>query len=265
MKRIFLAAIALMVSVSSFAGVIVLEGTYHGKNLYVQNPFASSGVGYCTIEVQINGETTTDEINSSAYEIDFSYFQLAIGSKVEVKIKHKDDCKPKVVNGEVLSAMSTFEIDAMKVNKDGSLYVVTKNETGSLPYTVQQFRWNKWVDIGTIEGKGSPEKNEYDYQIPTIHSGENRFRLKQVDATGKPRYSFDTKFRSPIAEVQFSNPGDGKKAGDKIGFTDKTMYEIYNEYGVIVDKGIAKDVSVANLDKGTYWVNFDNKFASFKK
>jgi len=188
-----------------------------------------------------------------------------LGAPVEVKIKHKDDCTPKVINPEVLKPMSTFEIDAMKVEKDGTLYFTTKNETGSLPYTIQQFRWNKWVDIGEIDGKGSPDKNEYQYVIPTMNSGENRFRLKQVDGTGKPRYSFEAKFNSPLPAVTFTEPGDRKKAGDKIMFSDKTMYEIYNEFGVIVDKGIAKEVNVSNLEKGTYWVNFDNTFASFKK
>jgi len=77
MKRTILASVVLALSAyGAIAGTIVLDGNYHGKNLYVQNPFASSGVGYCTIEVEVNGQVTTDEINSSAYEIDFSFFQL---------------------------------------------------------------------------------------------------------------------------------------------------------------------------------------------
>ncbi len=229
MKKTLIALVCLaFITTSVSAGVIVLDGKYFGKNIYVQNPFASSGVGYCTIEVQVNGQTTTDEINSSAYEIDLSFFQLEMGEDVEIKIKHKDDCKPKVLNDNVLSPGSTFEIDAMKVNKDGTLYVSTKNETGPLPYKVQQFRWNKWVDIGEFEGKGSSGVNKYEFPIATIHSGDNKFRLKQEDASGKPRYSFEAKFKSPLPEVQFTNPGDGKKAKDNISFSEQTMYEIFN-------------------------------------
>ena len=40
-------------------GVIILEGNYQGKNLYVQNPFGSGGVGFCVTEVLVNGNITT--------------------------------------------------------------------------------------------------------------------------------------------------------------------------------------------------------------
>ena len=264
MNKVYSLLTVLALSVlSASAGVIVLEGNYQGKNIYVQNPFASSGVGFCVYEVTINDQTTTDEINSSAFEIDFSFFQLALGSKVEVKIKYKDDCKPKVLNAEVLKPMATFDIDALAVSKEGVLIFNTKNETGSLPYTVEQFRWNKWVDVGTVQGKGSPDINKYEFQIGTIHSGENKFRVKQVDASGKPRYSIETKYKSPLPPVTFNDAG--KKVSTSVSFSDKTMYEIFNAYGNIVQKGIDKSVDVSKLDKGSYQVNFDNTFGEFKK
>lgn len=264
MKRIFLVLSLVTVGVANaLAGTIIVEGNYYGKNLYIQNPFASSGVGFCTIEVQINGQTTTDEINSSAFEVDFSFFQLEIGAPVEVKIRHRDDCKPDVLNEEDLHPRPTFEIQAMKVDKSGLLYFATTNETGTLPYTLQQYRWNKWVDVGTIEGKGNPEKNEYEYQIPTIHSGENRFRLKQDDPSGKPRYSFDTKYRSPLQAPSFEQ--EGKRVDDKISFSASTMYEIYDEFGRIVAQGVGKSADVSKLGKGVFYVNYDNTFGTFKK
>ncbi|PJC62331.1 MAG: hypothetical protein CO022_05125, partial [Flavobacteriales bacterium CG_4_9_14_0_2_um_filter_32_27] len=72
MKNTFTLLFSILIAFSSYAGVIVLEGHYQGKNLYVQNPFAGSGVGFCTFEVTINGDVTTDEVNSSAFEIDFT-------------------------------------------------------------------------------------------------------------------------------------------------------------------------------------------------
>ena len=41
---------------------IIHEGHYQGKNLYVQNPFSGSGVGFCVIAVYVNGDVTTDLI-----------------------------------------------------------------------------------------------------------------------------------------------------------------------------------------------------------
>ena len=45
------------------AGQIEFRGTYQGENLYVKNPFAATGVGFCVYEVTVNGMTSTDEIN----------------------------------------------------------------------------------------------------------------------------------------------------------------------------------------------------------
>ena len=245
---------------SMAAGVIVLEGNYQGKNIYVQNPFAGSGVGFCVFEVLVNDQVTTDEINSSAFEIDFKNFQLKIGDKVEVRIKHKDDCKPKILNPEVLKPKSTFEIVTMKVESDGVLKWTSKGETGKLAYIVEQFRWNKWVKIGEIEGKGTLEENPYVYKI-TPHSGKNQFRVKQVDYTGQPKLSKPVDYSSTVPEVSFSPI----KVTKEIIFTQETMFEIYDQYGNVVKKGFTKLVDASNLPKGVYYLNYDNKMGEFIK
>lgn len=170
------------------AGTIILEGKYQDKNLYVQNGYAGNGVGFCTYEVTINGQTSTDEVNSSAFEIDFSAFQIKPGTPVVVEIKHKDDCSPKVLNPEALKARATFEVTSIDVDKSGLLSWSTKNEMGSLPYVVEQFRWNKWIPIGEVKGEGDMDNNTYSFQtIP--HSGENKFRVKQIGYGGVTKTS----------------------------------------------------------------------------
>ncbi|MBI2967489.1 MAG: hypothetical protein HYY40_06725 [Bacteroidetes bacterium] len=245
---------------SANGGQIVLQGNYQGKNLYVQNPFAGSGVGFCTIEVTVNGNVTTDEIASSAFEIDFTPFQLELGAKVEVVIKHKDDCVPKVLNPEVLKPKSTFEVVAIEVTKDGVLDWTTNGETGQLPYIIEQFRWNKWVKVGEVEGKGAKGTNHYSFKV-VPHSGENKFRIKQVDFSRQPRYSQVVKYRSMDPPVTFAP----QKVSDKITFSAETMYEIYDAYGNIVKKGFGKDVDCANLKRGAYFLNYDNEMGKFIK
>jgi hypothetical protein len=256
MKKVFLSIVVfLSITLAANAGVIVIEGNYQGKNLYIQNPFAGSGVGFCTIEVTVNDQITTDEINSSAFEIDFTPFQLTLGDKVVVKIKHKDDCKPKVLNPEVLKPKSTFEVVTMKVEKDGTLNWSTKGESGKLPFVVEQYRWNKWVKVGEVEGKGKADVTNYTLKV-TPHSGENKYRVKQVDFSGQPKYSDAVKFRSMSPEITFSP----LKADKEIMFTSETMYEIYDQYGNIVKKGFGGKVDISNLQKGAYFLNYDNKF-----
>ena len=260
MRKVLTVIAFTLVAIATMAGTIVLEGNYQGKNLYVQNPFAGSGVGFCTYEVTVNGSVTTDEINSSAFEIDFTNFQLQIGEKVVVAIKHKDDCRPKVLNPEVLKPKSTFEVTSMKVSKEGVLEWQTKSETGRLTFIIEQFRWNKWIKIGEVEGKGVDVASDYSFQT-TPHSGENQFRVKQVDYTGKPRYSKPARYRLMGTEITFTPV----KVKDFIDFTSETMFEIYDSYGNIVKKGFANKVDVSNLSKGIYYLNYDNSTNKFVK
>ncbi len=266
MKKILFVIFGMFVStLCSAVGVIVLEGNYQGKNLYIQNPFAGSGVGFCVQEVRVNGNVTTDEIASSAFEIDFRNLQLKIGDKVEVKITHKDDCKPKVLNPEVLKPKSTYEIVTMSVEKDLTFKWTTKGETGKLTFTIEQYRWNKWVKVGEVEGNGTPTENSYSFKV-VPHSGKNQYRVKQVDYTGQPKVSKTVDFTSTIGEVTFSPAKVSKEITFFAGSTPiETMFEIYDQYGNIVKKGFASSVDASNLPKGAYYLNYDNKMGEFIK
>ena len=266
MKKILFSVLCLLVSTASFStGVIVLEGIYQGKNLYIQNPFGSSGVGFCVQEVRVNGNVTTDEIASSAFEIDLRNFQFKLGDKVEIKIIHKDDCKPKVLNPEVLNPKSTFEIVSMSVEKDLTFKWSTKGEAGKLPYAIEQFRWNKWVKVGEIEGVGTAELNSYSFKV-VPHSGKNQYRVKQVDYTGQPKFSKTLDYMSSSPVVTFSPA----KVSKEISFFDgstpvETMFEIYDQFGNIVKRGFASVVDASTLTKGVYYLNYDNKMGEFIK
>lgn len=260
MKKLIILFFAAVTFSFAFGGEIKLDGIYQGKNLFVQNPFTASGVGFCVIEVLVNGKMSTDEINSSAFEIDLSVYQLQIGDKISIIVKHKENCTPKILNPEVLKPKSTFKVSAINVEKDGTIKWATTGESGKLDFVVEQFRWNKWVKIGVVEGKGSTGTNNYSIKSYP-HSGENKFRVKQTDGSGKPRFSDEVKFRSMSPPVSFSP----KKAENEITFSNETMYEIYDSFGNIVLKGNGLKVDVIKLKKGDYFLNFDSQMSDFKK
>lgn len=261
MKRVLLVFLFLITAqLLSFGGEIVLKGVYQGKNLYVMNPFASSGVGFCVFEVRVNGQITTDEINSSAFEIDLSIFQFKKGDKLIIIVKHKEGCTPKVINPEVLKPQSTYVASLMKVDREGKLSWSTTGESGSLPFIVEQFRWNKWIKVATVEGKGTSSKNSYSVKV-NPHSGNNRFRIKQVDYTRKPRYSKEVRFRSMTPPVTYAPA----KPISEIVFSQETMYEIYDYYGNLINKGSAAKVDISGLAKGDYFLNYGTKTETFKK
>jgi hypothetical protein len=265
MKKNFLVLIiaALVLTINGFGqSMILLEGTYQGKNVYVQNPFASNGVGFCVYEVRVNDQITTDEIGSSAFEVDLRNFQLKVGDPVTIKIFHKDDCKPKVLNPEVLKPKSTFVTSSISVDCNASLLKwTTTGEQGKLTFVIEQFRWNKWVKIGEVEGLGTAGPNNYSFAV-VPHSGENQFRVKQVDYSGQARTSPVAKCTSSTPEIKFYPV----KAKTEITFEGgETMYEIYDQFGNIVKKGFGSKIDVTGLAKGGYFLNYDNKTAEFFK
>lgn len=253
--QFFTVIFLLLLAPVSMAGVIVLEGNYMGKNIYVKNPNRGAGVGYCVSEVTINGRLSPDEVNQTAFEIDFGNFDLKIGDKVIINIKHGDDCKPEVINPEVLKPKSTFVIKDISIDKNGILNWTTEKENGKLDYIVEQFRWNKWVKVGEAEGIGTPGVNAYSFKF-SPHSGLNKLRVKQVDYTGKPNYSKPAEFTSNKPEVTI----DGDRFKNTIEFQGgESRYELYDKYGTIVKRGYGKIVDISNFDKGTYYLSFDNK------
>jgi hypothetical protein len=260
MNKFLVFALAFLPCAAFSNGAMVVEGKYQNKNLYVQNSFASSGVGFCVFEVRVNGEVTTDEVNSSAFEIDLAQRNLKPGDNVSITIKHKDGCAPKVLNPDALKPTPTFETVDIKLNPEGLLNWKTKGEQGSLPYIVEQYKWNKWVAVGEVQGKGTETENEYAFNVALI-SGENKFRVKQVGLNKKPRYSSETSVKNNSVAVSFNYD----KNKQQLTFSGETAYEIYDRYGNLVKKGFGKNVDVANLEKMLHYLNFDNQTTEFTK
>ena len=253
--RTVILSFASMLTLHAMAGVIVLDGHYQGKNVFVQNPFSEAGVGFCVFEVTVNDQIATDEINSSAFEIDLGNYELKIGDAIVVKIKHKDGCTPLVLNPEVLKPKSTFDVISQSIGPDGTYTWTTTNETGELPFIVEQKRWNKWVKAGEVMGIGTPGEHTYQFKV-TPHSGENTFRVRQVDLTKRSRFSESIKYTDPtVAPVTWSP----EKPKDAITFSAKTLYEVYDQYGNIVKRGYNSTIDVSDLKKDLYYLNYDNK------
>lgn len=265
MKNVILLFFALASFVSFTNATLSIEGVYQGKNLYIQNPMDADGFGYCATKVTVNGDVLPGGTSLAAFGIDFAQFNVAIGETVFIVIEHNDGCRPKILNPEVLLPKSTYKVMSMNVTSEGRLSWTTTKEDGKLPFVIEQYRWNKWVAIGEVDGIGTPGQNSYSFQI-SPHSGENIVRVTQFDHTGKGRYSSQSKFRSKISPVT-KKPAIVK---DKIEFfvenkPVETRYEIYDAYGNIVKKGVGSLVNCTNLVKGVYYINYDNLNEKFIK
>lgn len=233
------------------AEVLIFTGVYQGKDVYVKNPFASDGVGFCIFEVRVNGEITSDEINSSAFAIDLSLFNLELGQPVEIIIRTKENCAPKIVNPEAIAPQSTFELIALEASPRGQLKITTKNEQNPMLFTVEQFKWNKWVKVAEFDGGGGLKANTYLIEAP-LHFGANTFRLVQK-GHGNPRYSEKIEVPGRSDEVALLTT----RVNQELEFSEVTAYEVFNAYGQLIDRGKSRVVDARAWRPGTFYVNFD--------
>jgi len=260
MRNLAIIASYILCCNSFFSATLMVEGKYQNKNVYVQNSFGSSGVGYCAKEIKVNGKITTDETNSSAFEIDLSSLQLKYGENVLIEIIHSEECMPKILNIADLKPKPTFEILTMNISSVGLLAWSTVNENGSLPYIIEQFKWNKWIPVGEINGVGSPDKHDYAFQV-SMHSGENKYRVRQKGLNSASKFSQEIVLKSLVEKPSFAIT----KKNESINFSYDTNFEVYDAYGVIVKKGFGKQLSIDNLKKGHYYLCYDNTMSDFKR
>ena len=249
----------------SFGAALSIEGSYQGKNLYIQNPMADDGFGYCVTKVTVNGDVLPGAIGSSAFEINFSFFNLTIGDPLFIVIEHNDGCVPTIINPEVLLPKSTFEIESIDVDSNGKLNWKTTKEDGKLTYFIEQFKWNKWVVVGEVQGKGTSNLNAYEFNV-SPHFGLNTLRVSQTDHSGTKRASLEVNFTSNTKKITKSPV----KVKDFIYFyTDGnaavTQYEIFDAYGNLVKQGLDSKIDCSNLLSGAYYINFDNVNEKFIK
>jgi hypothetical protein len=161
---------------------------------------------------------------------------------------------------EDLKPKPTFEVVSINVSPDGLLKWTTKNEAGALPYVIEQFKWNKWIPVGEVAGIGTPDNHDYSFKV-IMHSGENKYRVKQKGLNATSKFSQDVTVRSVVDKPSFAIP----KNNSGIDFSAETGYEIYDSYGIVVKKGYGKSVKIDNLGKGEYFLCYDNTMTEFKK
>ena len=259
MKKLSIAITFLLLVNLNYAATLIVEGKYQNKNVFVQNFYGGSGVGFCALEVKVNGRITTDEVNSNAFEIDLAAMKLKYGDKVTIEIVHKNDCQPRVLNIDDLRPRPTFEVLTMNINSAGILKWSTKNESGSLPFIIEQFKWNKWIPVGEVNGLGTPDNHEYSFKV-TAHSGANKYRVKQIGLGSEPKYSNHVLYNSMSEKPTFT-----MEASNQVKFSNETAYELYDNFGLIVKKGYGKDLSISDLSKGKYYLCYDNEVSEIDK
>jgi hypothetical protein len=252
MKIRFLLVCLILLNVFSVnAGILTLTGVYQGKNLYIQNPFTGNQKDFCANDVYVNDVKVHSNIQSSAFEIDLSH--LKVQEPVTIKITHKDDCKPKILNPQVIKATSSFQFSSFNVDKDHLIWS-TKGEKPGGKIFVEHFLYNSWVTIKEMPAKGGVIINNYD--LKSAHNSDlNKYRIKFVEPDGQVFYSQIVEFKSDLEKVTFYPT----RVSDKITLSREADFEILDAYGSVVKKGRGKEVDLTGKPSGVYYLNVDNQ------
>ena len=257
-SKLLLSVVVLFGAFTSQAGILTISGVYQGKNLYVQNPFAGNMRDYCTNDVYVNEVKKEYNVASSAFEIDLSF--MKIGDPVTIKITHKDDCKPKILNPQVIQATSAFSISSFSVDQDHVLWT-TKGERPKGKMFVEQMRYNTWVIVKEINGQGNALMNNYQTES-FHHSGVNQYRIKYLEVDGQIKYSSTVEYTSTLAPVTFYP----HRVTDKITLSRPVEYELQDAFGNVIRKSKGEEIDIASSPTGVYYLNCDNQtFKIFKK
>jgi len=256
MNKLFYALSFLLLSSGALTAqdTIVLKGHYFGQNLYLLNPSVGNDTVFCIKKILVNGQLSKDELHSNSLETDFSLLEIQSGATVNIQIIHDASCKPKVINPEVLQPQSTFAFVVAKADKTGKLTWQVKGDLNSA-FTVEQFRWKKWITLGEVDITDTVKKNFYAFEIKP-HFGPMQFRISHTDEKGNMVYSKLIKFRAATAKEIFLTT---TKVGNEVGFSGETAYEVFDEKGNFILDGYGISINITDLAKGKYWINFDNK------
>ena len=146
-------------------------------------------------------------------------------------------------------------LNAIISKEKKTLTWMAREDTSHFVYNIEQYRWNKWIKIGSFSSTGKNDTLNGSISLEGwIHSGTNKFRIKAC-----------TLFCFYSKEITLEGPGTmpDKIAGhyrDKpIEFPFETHYELYDSYGNIIKKGFGKTLDITALPRGMYYLAYDNK------
>lgn len=254
---IYLFCFILLANFGSFAQEIKLTGVYQGKNIYVQNPLKTDQSAYCTQAVFVNGIKVLDNPRTSSYEIKLSKY--SINTPLEIRIVHSNGCKPKVINKSVIEVKTNFKFISFTVD-DKNLNWTVEGESSNSVYYVEQFANSNWTNLKVLTAQA--QQNTNSYNVAVSHStGQNTYRIKHQEKSGQIIYSQTISYSSVQGMVKFYP----RNVSNKIYFTANVSYEISNSQKQIIKKGKGKEVDLSTLQRGVYYVSFDNRTEQFLK
>src|ERR1051326_2684995 len=260
MKR-FIPFYFFLIPVLAFSQVTWLDGVCHSKVLSLEASKMAQGKKRPDIfthpyeYILLNGDSLDLSKDSGTVDIDLQAHNIKDGDSVHVKI-FSPIVSVSIINYKDLAATGQFEISKVFMDPDGTMHFTALNESGKFTYTIEAFRWNKWMTIGEVKSVGSVKPTDYSINIRSWAYPEMLVRVIAFKYQEIPVYSKPIKVPD-FPPVNLVNPHP-KKA---VEFSGETRYELYDEFGNLVLMGYGRKVDIRKLQRGVYYLNYDNKTA----
>ncbi len=256
MKYTFLLLFTLTITTVS-AQETAITGVNKGQSLYIQNPYNKDSSEFCINEVTVNDKRINLNLRLSALKINFDKKNLF--TPVTIVVKHKEYCKPRIVNPEVILYHSSFKFDSLFLN-DSLLTWHTKGDRRGGVYKVERLEEDYWEVLKRQRAKGYFEGAEYVFFTDNKADG-NIYRIKYELPSGRFLYSQEMEFFYYPTDITFSP----SEVTNEIILSIKAPYVITNEYGKELMRGNAKIIPVGMLKAGEYFIEIDGNNETFTK
>lgn len=235
-----------------------IEGIYKEKNLYFYVPSCKNPSENNEISAKVNGRDVLKTKAEKAFDIDLSKSGFEYGDNLKIELFYFG-CKPFMVNENALEKRNSFKITDLTVNKSGELSFKTYNEIDKFPFIVQQYKWNKWVNVAKLDGNGGENWKEYSTNTHIV-SGTNKFRVIRYNLWSPPTKSEEFLFESSKSKPSITYD----KKLDQITFSSETSFKVLNQYGEVVEEGFGAEIITTNIPKGNYIIAYDNTYYEIK-
>jgi hypothetical protein len=159
------------------------------------------------------------------------------------------------LNAQEAKYHTTFQLTKFYVDS-AEIHWTTIEESGPLPFQIEQYLCGKWTKVAEVMGNGSADTNTYAMKV-FFHNGENLFRIVQWGIESGPRLSRPAAFNAFLPEVKYA------MEKEKIVFSENTFYQLIKEE-TIIKTGYGKSIDISYLNKGEYKLCFDTKMEILK-
>jgi len=243
----------------------IVKGTYIGKDVYIQNIMQTGDSikikGYCIDSLYVNDSLMFVSPQTSAFKVDLSF--LNINDRVNIKIIHKENCVPKVLNDNDILFGIDFKFNDIKISEKKIEWYTEGEANGS--FFITYHLWlDEWLALDTVFNKGSSVKSSYQLPIYNL-SGENKYKISYYSNDSTLVEFKEREYFSHKSPITFKP----KRVNDYIYLSEKTrFYVIDKSKKKILLSGISDKVDCSSLRGGRnkyYYLIIDKTASRFLK